>query len=159
MASASTKHPEEYAEEGKIKREKDPDAYRDECDTDVFLPLAVDTTRAQSETELIRALAAYDAPATFCVHGRAGGLELPGLVLNGTRVDAPLHQTTLAELVADGTLTAAPFGLGDKTLVDPNVRRTLQASPAYRFFVCSNMEGTLIGSGCGPLEESPKRVR
>jgi hypothetical protein len=76
---------------------------------------------------LARALKAVDRPGTFCASG-SGPAPLPGLDVAGLGpVGLPLTAVQAPELIK--RCRQAPYGKGEKTLVDTNVRRVWQLDP------------------------------
>ncbi len=76
---------------------------------------------------LMAALKAVDRPGAFCAAG-GGPAPLPGLEVAGLGpVGLPLTAAQVPELVKK--CRQAPYGKGEKTLVDTNVRRVWQLAP------------------------------
>ena len=76
---------------------------------------------------LVRALKAVDRPGTFWAGG-SGPAPLPGLELTGAGpVGLPLNAGQVKELKKHGR--QAPYGKGEKTVVDTHVRRVWQLPP------------------------------
>ena len=76
---------------------------------------------------LAQALEAVDRPGAFCTGG-GGPAPLPGLEVAGVGpVGLPLTAAQTPELV--GRCRQAPYGKGEETLVDTNVRRVWQLGP------------------------------
>ena len=77
--------------------------------------------------QLLRALKKIDRPGTFCTSGGMPAV-LPGLKVVGLGpVGLPLAQSQAKELIA--RCKQAPYGKGEKTLVDTSVRRVWQLDP------------------------------
>ena len=78
-------------------------------------------------TELAAALATVRTPGDFCAAGTSA-TPLPRLTVDGVGpVALPLLAVQAEQLIA--VAERAPYGLGEQTLVDPQVRRTWQISP------------------------------
>lgn len=79
--------------------------------------------------KLERALDQIDRPGTFCASGRVP-VVLPGLEVEGMGpVGLPLTPRAAKELIA--RCHQAPFGKGEETLVDTNVRRVWRLEPDH----------------------------
>jgi hypothetical protein len=77
--------------------------------------------------QLVRALKAIDRPGTFCTSG-GGPSPLPGLEVAGVGpVGLPLTSAQVPELIK--RCRQAPYGKGEKTIVDTSVRRVWQLEP------------------------------
>ena len=77
--------------------------------------------------KLDRALGQIDRPGTFCVSGSVPAV-LPGLEVEGLGpVGLPLTARTAKDLIKH--CHQAPYGKGEKTLVDTNVRRVWRMEP------------------------------
>jgi hypothetical protein len=73
------------------------------------------------KTQLLEELAKVDRPGTFCTSGRLP-VVLPGLEVSAMgSVSLPLGKQQAAQLKKQAHL--APYGKGEQTLVDPDVRR------------------------------------
>jgi len=86
----------------------------------------------EADVQLINALAEVDKlpSSKFYATDSIDTYPNPGISVNGIPLFTPI--TTLEvvnQLVHAGALTDAPFGLKDQTLIDPAVRKTLQAQP------------------------------
>ena len=81
--------------------------------------------------EIIDILEGIESPGKFAVGGCCGTrLLMPGLVVDGVgRIGLPLSETQAKELA--NRCEQAPFGRGEKTLVDKAVRNTFQLAPEY----------------------------
>jgi hypothetical protein len=83
--------------------------------------------RDDLSAELLQALAKIDRPGSFCTSGSYPAL-LPGLDVSGLgQVGLPLTATTAKEL--QKYCEQAPYGKGEQTLVDTNVRRVWRMTP------------------------------
>jgi hypothetical protein len=79
--------------------------------------------------KLDRALSQVDRPGTFCVSGKVPAV-LPGLEVEGLGpVALPLTTRTAKDLIKH--CHQAPYGQGEKTLVDPSVRRVWRLQPDH----------------------------
>src|ERR1700739_4725601 len=79
--------------------------------------------------DLTRALKKVDRPGTFCVSGAVPAV-LPGLVVDGVGpIALPLTAAQAKELRAQ--CAQAPYGKGQETLVDTDVRRVWRLQPQH----------------------------
>jgi hypothetical protein len=79
------------------------------------------------QEQLDEALSRIDRPGSFCASGRAPAV-LPGLEVKGMGpVGLPLNESQAKEL--ETHCEQAPFGKGEKTLVDTKVRRVWRLKP------------------------------
>src|SRR5437868_12090794 len=80
--------------------------------------------------KLSKALSQIDRPGTFCVGGSAPAV-LPGLEVEGLGpIGLPLTAKTAKDLIKH--CDQAPYGQGEKTLIDTSVRRVWRMEP-HRF--------------------------
>jgi predicted 2-oxoglutarate/Fe(II)-dependent dioxygenase YbiX len=99
--------------------------------------------------ELSQALSKIDRPGTFCVSGSVQTV-LPGLEVQGLGpISLPLTGAQAKELKA--LCEQAPYGKGEKTLVDTSVRRVSRLRPSQ--FTLKNPEWQLL------LRETLKKVQ
>jgi hypothetical protein len=83
--------------------------------------------RKNTLEQLHQALAKIDRPGSFCAWGSAPAV-LPGLEVKGVGpVGLPLTAGQARELIAQ--CVQAPYGKGEQTLVDTNVRRVWRLKP------------------------------
>ena len=69
-----------------------------------------------------------DAPANFAVNNVVQGTPLPGLHIEGVgSVSVPLCDGQAKKIIA--VASKAPFGLGEKTVVDESYRKTWEIQP------------------------------
>ena len=91
--------------------------------------------------ELRQALSKIDRPGTFCARGSVPAV-LPGLEVDGLGpVGLPLTATQAKELKKKAEL--APYGKGEKTLVDTSVRRVWRLKPDQFSLTNPDWEGFL----------------
>ena len=77
--------------------------------------------------QLFTALDSLDESPQFCMSGSLESV-LPGLVVDGVgNVGLPVSPTEAQKLIEQAT--QAPYGLGEETVVDTNVRRVWQIDP------------------------------
>jgi hypothetical protein len=82
---------------------------------------------AEVADRLLKALDALDASPQFCVSGSVAAILL-GLEVEGVGpVGLPISPTVARQLIEQAT--QAPYGLGEATVVDTNVRRVWQIEP------------------------------
>src|SRR3954451_13496781 len=83
--------------------------------------------REELSEELSQALSKIDRPGSFCVSGSAPAI-LPGLEVEGLgSVGLPLNAQQAKELKKH--CHQAPYGKGEETVVDTNVRRVWRMEP------------------------------
>ena len=93
------------------------------------------------EHQLLKELDSLDDSPKFCVSGSVNPV-LPGLEVEGVGgVGLPIQATEAKKLIKHAS--QAPYGRGEETIVDSNVRRVWQIDPAH--FALQNPEwGTLL---------------
>ena len=86
--------------------------------------------------EIIDILQEIDSPGTYAVGGSCDGkLIVPGLVVDGVGpIGLPLSKSQAEELAK--RCEQAPFGRGEKTIIDKSIRDTFQLAP--HFFQITN---------------------
>src|SRR4051794_8594386 len=96
--------------------------------------------------DLLAALDRIDRPGSFCVSGRVPAI-LPGLTVEGVgQVGLPLSAGQAKELIAHAE--QAPYGKGEQTLVDTDVRRVWRLKPEQFSFTnpaWPGLQGEIVG--------------
>lgn len=104
-------------------------------------PAEESPVREEIREKLRQALSKIDRPGTFCVHGSASAV-LPGLELDGLgQVGLPLTARQAKDL--QKRAEQAPYGKGEKTLVDTSVRRVWRLKPDQFSLTNPDWEGFL----------------
>ncbi|MFN0302630.1 MAG: 2OG-Fe(II) oxygenase [Burkholderiales bacterium] len=95
-------------------------------------------TTASMATALLQVLDGLGDSSAFCAAGNAAAV-LPGLHVDGVGdVGVPVSATDAKRLIKQAA--QAPYGRGEKTIIDPTVRRVWQLEPAQ--FELRNTEWT-----------------
>jgi hypothetical protein len=82
---------------------------------------------AEVATQLLRALDSLDESPRFCVSGSEAPV-LPGLEVTGVGpVGVPVSPDAARQLIEQAS--QAPYGRGEETIVDTDVRRVWQIEP------------------------------
>jgi hypothetical protein len=105
---------------------------------------------AEIREQLVEALSQIDRPGSVCVSGSAPSV-LPGLEVEGLgQVGLPLTQKQAKELIKH--CKQAPYGKGEKTLVDKSVRRVWRMEPD-RFSLTNPEWDRFIATTVGKVQE------
>jgi len=93
--------------------------------------------------QLLKALDSLDESPQFCVSGSVAPV-LPGLEIAGAGgVGVPISPATARQLIEHAS--QAPYGRGEETIVDPDVRRVWQIEPKTSLSIIRNGMPLLVG--------------